>query len=88
MNFDRMIAEIEQEIAKLNLAKAALITASTGASAKSKPGSTAKVASVDSGATKAPKTKKWTMSASARKKIAAAQKARWAKHRAEKATKK
>ena len=88
MNFDRMIAEIEQEIAKLNLAKAALITASTGASAKSKPGSTAKVASVDSGATKAPKTKKRTMSAAARKKIAAAQKARWAKLRPEMTSKK
>ena len=88
MNFDRMIAEIEQEIAKLNLAKAALITASTGASAKSKPGSTAKVASVDSGTTKAPKTKKRTMSAAARKKIAAAQKARWAKLRPEMTSKK
>jgi len=89
LNFDRMIAEIEQEIARLNLAKAALVTASTGgASTKSKPGRPAKVASVDSGATKAPKTKKWTMSASARKKIAAAQKARWAKLRAEKTTKK
>jgi len=88
LNFDRMIAEIEQEIAKLNLAKAALVTASTGASAKSKAGSPAKVASVDSGTTKAPKVKKRTMSAAARKKIAAAQKARWAKLRAEKTTKK
>ena len=89
MNFDRMIAEIEQEIARLNLAKAALVTASTGgASTKSKLGRPATVASVGSSTTKVPKVKKWTMSASARKKIAAAQKARWAKLRAEKTTKK
>jgi hypothetical protein len=88
LNFDRMITEIEREIAKLNLAKAALITASTGASAKSTPGRPAKVASVGSGMTKASKTKKRTMSAAARKKIAAAQKARWAKLRAEKMTNK
>lgn len=83
-----MITEIEQEIAKLNLAKAALITASTGASAKSKAGRPANVASVGADTTKARKTKKRTMSAAARKKIAAAQKARWAKLHAEKTTKK
>ena len=89
MNFDRMIAEIEQEIARLNLAKAALVTASTGgASTKSILGRPAKAASVGSGTTKAPKVKRRTMSAAAKKKIAAAQKARWAKLRAEKTTKK
>jgi len=88
LNFDRMIAEIEQEIAKLNLAKAALVTASTGASTKSKLGRPAKVASIDPGTTTALKIKKRTMSAAARKKIAAAQKARWAKLRAEKTAKK
>jgi len=89
LNFDRMIAEIELEIARLNLAKAALVTASTGgASTKSKLGRPAKVASVGLGTTKAPKVKKRTMSAAARKKIAAAQKARWAKVHAEATAKK
>jgi len=84
-----MIAEIEQEIARLNLAKAALVTASTGgASTKSILGRPAKAASVGSRTTKAPKVKRQTMSAAAKKKIAAAQKARWAKLRAEKTTKK
>jgi len=88
LNFDRMITEIEQEIARLNVALTALVKASHGASAKSKPGRPAKVASVSSSTKQSTKKKRRTMSAAARKKIAAAQKARWAKLRADKAVKK
>jgi hypothetical protein len=79
LNFEKMITEIDQEIARLNLAKAALITASgsTGAPAK---------AQTRHERFSAPPKRK--MSASARKKIAAAQKARWAKYHAAKGTKK
>jgi hypothetical protein len=69
LNFDLMIAEIDQEIARLDVARTALVKASVGESAKSKPGRPRQATSIGSATKKALKIKKRPMSAAARKSL-------------------
>ncbi len=72
MNLNEIVAQIDAEISKLTQAKQALL----GVATKSGPGRPrAEVAAVAS----SPKPKRRKMSAAGRARIAAAQKARWAK---------
>ncbi len=74
VNTNDIIRDIEAEIARLQQVKAIL----TGISAKRKPGRPAKATSFDPAEFTKP-SKRRTLSAAAREKIAAAQRARWAK---------
>ena len=78
MNIEDILSEIDAEISRLQQAKALLGEgSSSGPVAKRKPGRPPLSASQHSVAK--PKTKRRMMSAEGRAKIAAAQKARWAK---------
>jgi hypothetical protein len=80
MNLNDIVAQLDAEISRLTQAKAALL----GISIKKGPGRPRAVA-VATAAIVKPKKRK--MSAAGKARIAAAQKARWAKVRAKKATK-
>lgn len=75
MSIDSILAEIDSEIARLTQARALL--SSTGSSSTGVAGAKAKDAPV-----KAKKRKKRVLSAEARKRIADAQRKRWAAHKA------
>lgn len=80
MNLNDIVAQLDAEISRLTQAKAALL----GISTKKGPGRP-RAAAVATAAIVKPKKRK--MSAAGKARIAAAQKARWAKVRAKKATK-
>jgi hypothetical protein len=79
MDTATLISQIDAEIAKLQLARQALVAISTTGTPAKRPGRPAKNATPVSVPVSVPK--KRTMSAEARARIAAAQKRRWATHK-------
>jgi len=82
MNTNEIVAFLDFEIARLQQVKAILASSSIGV-IKRKPGRPARTATAPTVQPTAIRAKRHALSAAARKKIAAAQKKRWAKVRRE-----